>query len=313
MKRGYTAALEFPWKLLKCNEAVVDGKIIPYHIQFSPTNRCNGNCRWCSVSKIDRTLEMNYEEASKMITYFSTLGTKAITITGGGEPTIHNSIGKIISVAKDLGLQVGIVTNGLWWGREKFDSSTIAPQLTWARMSIIDTEGDYNCKRVEQFAYNFKCVDIGISFTTTPSVNIETAKRICQIANHFENITHVRFVQDILNSDDSGITKVKEACESITDKAIFQYRNAHGFGATRCLISKLKPYIDPRGLVFPCCGVQYATDQTRYMPTEFSMGHWADFENMDFFNGSICKRCHYEKYNDALSGLTEQIEHERFL
>jgi len=314
VKKGYTAALEFPGKLLQCNDAVVDGKIRPYHIQFSPTNRCNGNCPWCSCRDVDRSLEMPIAECLNMLEYFKKLGTKAITITGGGEPTIHPGIYNIILHAKACGIDVGIVTNGLKWGADSEHVPVeVQAAITWMRVSIIDTEGEYDTERIARIAAKFTTVDIGISFTTTPNVNVKTAIELSKIANRFKNITHIRFVQDVLNTDDSGVTAVKEACESLTDKSIFQYRNKHGWGASKCWLSRLKPFIAPNGIVYPCCGVQYATDITRKLPFQFRMGHWRDFASLHVFDGSRCKRCHYQKYNDILNVLTDQYEHGRFI
>ena len=88
-QNNFTAANTMAPKLIQCPQAIVDGKIRPYHIQLVPTNRCNANCSWCSFSKADRRLEMDIDEALEIIDYFAHLGTKAITITGGGEPTLH--------------------------------------------------------------------------------------------------------------------------------------------------------------------------------------------------------------------------------
>lgn len=314
VKRGYTAALEFPWKMLKRNDVFNDdGNIKPYHIQFSPTNRCNGNCSWCSCKGVDRTLEMPIAECLNMLEYFKGLGTRAVTITGGGEPTIHPGIVAIIQHAKTCGMDVGLVTNGLVWGGKHANLEIVDELLTWLRMSIIDTVGEYDVERIARLTSRLPKTDVGISFTTTPDVNIKTAIEICQLANRFRNITHVRFVQDILNSDDSGVTAVKEACESITDKTIFQYRNKHGWGACDCWMSMLKPFIAPDGQVYPCCGVQYATDVKQTLPKEFCMGHYSKFHTFDVFDGSKCIRCHYQKYNNVLDSLTNEYEHGRFI
>jgi len=87
-------------------------------------------------------------------------------------------------------------------------------------------------------------------------------------------------------------------------------RHAYVRGRTPCRISRLKPVIDPAGNVFPCCGVQYATDEMGQMPAKMSMGHWREWDKMAPFDGSVCKRCYYSPYNDALDNMVLDVEHQ---
>ena len=312
---SYVAASKFPWKLLQQKEKIIrfQDNIVPYHIQFIPTNRCNAKCPWCSCNRVDRSVELGIDEVKEMLSYFASLGTKAITITGGGEPSIYPDIEKVINTCYNLGLKVGIVTNGLKWSKENEDISYLNGKATWLRLSVVNTVGDYDTSMITRLCNKIKDVDVGISFTVVPGVNIDTAQAICNIAKNTKNITHVRFVQDILNPNDVSMNDLKSHCQNITNKAIYQYRSDFSKGTDKCLISLLKPVIDATGYIYPCCGVQYASNDTRRMPENFRMCYWRDFHKVKHFDGNQCIKCYYEDYNSSLQNLTNPLEHKEFI
>lgn len=320
-KDSFTAADTMPLKLIQCPQAVVDGKVRPYHIQFVPTNRCNANCSWCSFNKADKKLEMEIGDIIKIIDYFKNLGTKAITITGGGEPTMHPKIREIIQYIHDNDIEVGLVTNGLLWSKKHVDMSIEDSLLTWVRVSIIDPEGKNDCNRIINFINNFPSTNVGISFTVVRNTNLKTAKRICEIANDFVNITHIRFVQNVYDIEDDSMTMVKKVCANITNKALFLWRKDFKRGAKECLVSLLKPVIDVTGYIYPCCGVQYArnekkpedSDWQKDIPNKFIMCYWKDFHKTEVFNGLICKKCYYDNYNKILQCMINKPIHGNFL
>jgi len=310
---GYTAANNMPWKLLKNPRRIGT----PYHIQFIPTNRCNGNCPWCSCKGVDRTLELETQEAIDIINYFAELGAKAITITGGGEPLLHKGFERIFEAVNRQGIKSGLVSNSILLSQGKY-AGILNDNLTWCRLSVTDTEsGKYDVDKLVKAVNYLPDVAVGISFTVTENVNMDTVKHICIMAEAMENITHIRFTQDIFKaSDEANITamkRVENTVKHMTDKAIIQFRNDPTVGAKKCHISKLKPIINCDGFVYPCCGVQYATDETHTMPEAMRMCYWNDFDLTPIFNGGICKVCYYNDYNRCIDNIKAPIEHEDFI
>ena len=308
---SYTSAsTDLPVKLIRHNEAVIDGIIRPVHLQYSPTNKCNAKCPWCSYSKLDRTkAEMEFPEISKMLAHFKRLGASAITITGGGEPTVHPQINDILELCNTLGYSIGILSNGINFLNKEFNDAPINDTVTWLRVSVIDTIGKYNINILTRAVDLFPEIDLSFSFVVTKDVNIMTVKQVCTIAERSPNVTHVRFVTDILDSDPRSLKLVADTGNPITDKGIYQSRTKYTPGAKDCLISRLKPYIDATGNIYPCCGVQYASDEKQTLPSSFNMGNWRSFADMPAFNGSVCKKCYYDSYNKILKDLTSQIKH----
>ena len=316
-KRGYVAAGSLPWKVVKSREWLVDGKIIPLHLQFIPTNRCNGNCPWCSCKEVDRKVELQWSEIQDIIEHFFNLGTKAVTITGGGEPTLHPQFENMVRMFDDYGIDVGVVTNAIKWRKEDINKLlALSEYLMWVRISITDTiSGGYDVDGLKNVVYGLDHSDVGFSFTVPENVSVETAVKICELANEHPNVTHIRFVSDILDPNDRAMVKVTGACAGITDKAIFQSRSEFTKGKRHCFISLLKPIVDATGYVFPCCGVQYAVpSKLRHMPDMLRMCHWKDYGMKTLtFDGSVCQKCYYTDYNDVLEQIISPIPHENFV
>ena len=316
-KSNYTAANAMPWKLLQTPNTIVNGGVVPYHIQLIPTNRCNGNCPWCSCSHVDRKLELSISELMEIVDCYKQLGTKAITITGGGEPTIHPQINNLLKHIKDNDIEIGIVTNGIAWTKVRAKRPVPDSCLTWVRISVTDTEGDYDVKIIETLANNLPSVDIGVSFTVTTHVNKTTARDICQLVNFLPNVTHIRFVQDIITASKmdslAAMRWLETSCKDLTDKSIFQYRNLFKSGTKNCHISKLKPLIGADGYVYPCCGVQYAGSELRTLPESFRMCKWDEFGGTEHFDGRVCSKCYYSDYNECLDRLLTPSAHQAFL
>ena len=313
--RSFTAAGTLPWKLIKNTGCVVNGEIKPVHLQLSPTNACNSKCPWCSCSEVDRRQELCLTEIQDIFGYFMKLGTRAVTITGGGEPTVHPDIMGILSTARAwCGFDVGMVTNGLLWGQEDSDIERANNYLTWLRVSIVNPSGAPQPLRVARICNKLPKVDVGVSFTVPYDVNVEAAWSLCKLADSLANLTHIRFVQDILKPDDVAMDKVVTTCDGITKKAIFQYRNAFTKGSNPCWISKLKPYVDATGYIYPCCGSQYShPDSLRKMGEMFRMCYWSEFDRVAAFDGSICQKCYYEQYNTLLNNMVTPLQHENFV
>ena len=311
----FSAAHTFPTKLLRHETAVVDGAIRPVHLQLIPTNRCNGGCRWCSCAHVNRSESLETPEMFDIVRYFAALGTKALTLTGGGEPTLHEGLLEVMSLARALDLEVGLVTNGLDWSEKTRRQLAAADaMLRWARISVIRPEGPYETDRILRFADNLPSVDVGVSFTVTADSDPSLAADVCRTAEKAANITHVRFVQDILRPDAIALRRIRDACAGLTEKALFQRRDGDVPGMNPCFVSRLRPLVGADGHVYPCCGVQYAVDPPpRKLPMNFRLCHWSQFHRTPPFDGSICSRCSYAAYNEVLAGMVGEVRHGRFV
>jgi MoaA/NifB/PqqE/SkfB family radical SAM enzyme len=69
---------------------------------------------------------------ARLIEDFSHIGLKAITFSGGGEPLVNPATRGAMQLAKDLGIQVGLITNGTLLT----DPGFFIDICTWVRVSL---------------------------------------------------------------------------------------------------------------------------------------------------------------------------------
>lgn len=317
IKSSFLAPMSLPWKLLQNKEAVSGDIIKPVHIKLYPTDKCNAACPCCACRNMKRDQELKTEEMLDIVKYFHSLGTRAITLGGGGEPSLHPGLPQLFELCKELDIQLGIITNGLLWSKKR-GLLPANDHLVWARMSIVDTEsGNYDISRVQNFASNLPDVAVSAYFTVTSNMSFKTAINLAEAIEKIESFTHIKFVEDVVSGASSQMDELEKLLSSQYSKVILQRWEAADRGAKICHISRLRPTVAADGYVYPCCSVPHAQELDSLaltLPPEFRMCHWEDFSiDGSAFDGSRCVRCPWGEYNRVLAGLTGPILHERFI
>lgn len=93
-----------------------DQDIAPVTVEVDPVAYCNHRCFWCvdpehkPVTAPRNFLWMLLEELAQF--QVNGFGVRGIVFKGGGEPTLHPDFPELVTKARDLGFEVGVVTNG---------------------------------------------------------------------------------------------------------------------------------------------------------------------------------------------------------
>ena len=311
-RSSFTSADAIPLKLLY-HPDILESK--PVHIQWIPTNSCNLNCPSCSCAQRDKTLCMSYGEVMRtIIADFADRGTKAVTITGGGEPLTHPRINEMINAFFYRGIKVGLVTNGLLLGN--LWKETLR-KITWCRISSMDHRSFDGSYQETLNKVVDSPVDWAFSHVVSAEPNIPLIKKLVNFANH-NAFTHVRLVADLLdvNSVDTTFAAIRKELEGFDDKVIYQPRN-NPVCCTECMIGYVKPLVAPDFKMYLCCGVQYALkENTLDLPDELCMGSAKD---LDLVYKTIrpfrtkCISCYYTGYNNILNSLFSGMIHKEFI
>jgi Fe-coproporphyrin III synthase len=127
--------------------ALRQGKdIIPTHVQIVLSDLCNQDCSFCAYRMTGGFSTEKFADeqgnrnpirfiptakAKEILDDCAALGVGAIEFTGGGEPTVHKDHIEIIGHAQSLGLQTGLVTNGVL-----LKEHPIYHELDWLRISL---------------------------------------------------------------------------------------------------------------------------------------------------------------------------------
>lgn len=308
-----SADVDFPAKLLAnmdIYEMIMTGNLRPYHLQLNPTNKCNMKCEFCSCRDEDRTQELSLERIKAFCIAVPSL--RAITITGGGEPTLHKHFDDMVEYFFASGLKMGLVTNG--YTMADIYDNTIG-KLTWCRISLSIESGD---KLAEAVQYALENVDINwaFSFVCSPDIkrNVETIRKFYMMFG--ERITHMRVVGNILEPDDR-VALTKAELKIPAPKIIWQGRTTPTRGSKECRIAMIKPVLAASGKLYPCCGAQYyKRGIDRKYADGLCMGDITDTAkafDRQYFDGSVCDVCFYSGYNNTLQKMSADYEHLEFI
>ena len=116
--------------------------VAPVDIRVKPTNHCNHNCWNCAyrVDNLDlgdEMVEKNSIPAERMLSLaheFVSLGVKAVTFSGGGEPLLYKPLREVIEILAVGCVRVAALTNGSNLKGRVADA--FAKHGTWMRISL---------------------------------------------------------------------------------------------------------------------------------------------------------------------------------
>lgn len=135
-------------------------KVYPINIEVCPTHVCQAKCSWCFYAgthlKMGPDSIMDTEIAFQLMDDMAALGVKAITWSGGGEPTLHPEFPAFVAHAASLGLKQGLFTNSL--APPRYDPSF----LEWVRVS--NTDRDWNVTAMSQVRAKAKVMGMAVNY-----------------------------------------------------------------------------------------------------------------------------------------------------
>jgi len=117
----------------------------PFHVTVDVTRRCNLNCIGCryhsqAIENIQspgnqKVLDIDPLLFKNLCRELAALGTKAIDLSGEGEPLVNKDLFQLISVAKTTGLDVTVFSNGTLLDSQHIES-LINSQLDRLKVSL---------------------------------------------------------------------------------------------------------------------------------------------------------------------------------
>lgn len=112
----------------------------PLYIRIKPTNVCNHNCYYCHYKNPYLTLDeydpkdmIPREKMMEIISDLETMGVKAVTFSGGGEPLCYPYIEEAMERILAAGIDLSIITNGSMLKGKKAE---LLAKAKWVRISI---------------------------------------------------------------------------------------------------------------------------------------------------------------------------------
>lgn len=118
----------------RLDEFRTTGHTRPIQAYLELTNVCNHDCPACIGFRGDGKATMTYEQAISVVDQLKELETKAILLSGGGDPTCHSNLRGVIEHIAHCGIESGLITNGQKLSQQ--DIETMVDNLTFTRISL---------------------------------------------------------------------------------------------------------------------------------------------------------------------------------
>lgn len=107
--------------------------VAPFVIEFDPTTACNLACHDCISANLLNQGHIERERIKELAREFKDMGVRAVVLIGGGEPMAHPEFGTLVDYFHDVGIHVGLTSNGTLIERHL---ERLAHKTRWVRISV---------------------------------------------------------------------------------------------------------------------------------------------------------------------------------
>jgi len=174
------------------------GDCKPVFAEVNLSSVCNLKCKWCISSNFTQKDVLNKRVFVGFVKGFTDMGGKAITFSGGGEPTLHLDFDSFVVITRNYGIELGLMTNGVF--ADKTD--VIGRNCKWVRFSL-DTLDKMKYKKNKGIdAVDIVCNNIrelqpfpikrGINVNIGEDYTIQEAKDIISFASEYAEYIQFR-------------------------------------------------------------------------------------------------------------------------
>jgi MoaA/NifB/PqqE/SkfB family radical SAM enzyme len=309
-------------KLLKHLDAlkrIQVGNSSPIMVHLVLTNQCNLNCPTCcfaSTNNDGKTLDL--EVMKETMGQFRDLGTHAVELTGGGDPTVYPQINDAISYLFDAGYTIGINTNGVLANRIK-----TWDKISWVRLSMNSLDF-FSTEKAHKLAHIR-------SYVPTPSITgcyvwnekgEENINRVIDYANKERIITRV--VPNCITSPENIMAQL-DTIMSLIDKRSdneYVFASDHNVDVEKrrnnnCYLHHIKPAVFTDGWVYSCPSSELSQENGVMLSPKFRVCYGTDVKEFYTKNFTVsfdrsCNFCKYKKQNELLEDLLTPTIHNEF-
>jgi MoaA/NifB/PqqE/SkfB family radical SAM enzyme len=124
--------------------AVKDGKLLPpVQAVINPVHGCNLACLCCELATDERDKKSVHMEEGHLIKLVDMLvkwGVKSITFGSVGEPTLHKELANAIIIARMGGMDVSVITNGIYMPEGLADAIAGMCSTIWFKIPAVEEE-----------------------------------------------------------------------------------------------------------------------------------------------------------------------------
>ena len=260
-------------------QRIVAGELVyPVTAEIDPSNRCGHRCQWCVSAQSHTGENVEADDFRDLVLELKQLGVCSVVLKGGGEPTIHPEINDLLGACAEVGLAVGLITNGSFPRPDTIPA--ILATTDWVRVSLDAASAETHrmihgvsqfdriANHVQQLARDAARTVIGLNFVAEPR-NHHEIFAFTELARRWgADYVSIRCVFDAGVALSAEIRREMcrqaEAAKTLEDDGFRvllgnftdQYLDADGdqpFPFRKCLGPNLVGVIGADGEVYPCC------------------------------------------------------------
>ncbi len=259
----------------------------PVNVEIDLSNRCNLACKGCHMTNTHDGKLIDTGLALDILAQLAEAGVRSVTWSGGGEPTLHPDIEKIIEACS---LDQGIYTNGSNLTYQLI--STLAERMKWVYISLDrNTRDSFKAYKgadkfarvitgAELLAKEQRNCTVGVGFMIDAE-NYPAIPDMTALALHKIGADYVQFRPLVTpGADRNWVTEALPLLESqagskvIADLDRFkQYRDWQTHGYQACYWAQVQTVITPDGKVYACCNRRGMADSCL---GDLAVERWAD-------------------------------------
>lgn len=255
------------------------GHQVPVAVRVNLLNRCHSRCRYCSFWHTP-TDELSTDEWLAVFEELAGLGTRRVSISGG-EPTLREDFGAIVSGAADQGLSLGLNSTGHRFDRWRH----VLPRIDLFKLSLDGRPEVHD--RIRGYAGAFDELlaamellrELDKPFMLTVTLTADALPEVPWLLDFArEQGARIAF-QPVIDHghahrttrstfpDKEAFLGVVDLLQEVSSKEPELLRNTHGaleairawpdFGGVQCVAGKAFVMIEANGDVVPCDRISY--------------------------------------------------------
>lgn len=337
-------------------DALKNGKQpAPINVELDLSNRCSLGCAFChqafthtrgplaNTGRVANRVAggdlMDTDLCLSIIDQLASYGIRSLTLSGGGEPTLHPDFDRIVEHAGSR-LPLGIYTHGGHINEER--AAVMKRHMDWVYVSLDAANREYykQYKRVDRFAAACSGIEnlaraegratIGVGYLVNPD-NWRDVHEAAELADElgadyiqfrptilFDQDDPSRLDEDTRWMDDAleELLAVKEECGDFVEfdaDRFVMYRTWGGHPYSVCWWSGLQTIVTPNGSVFACANRrEHADALLGNLAEEPFASIWA--RHRPHVVGESCRvMCRGHISNVALDEIMKPREHAAFV
>ena len=290
----------------------------PISCEIDPSNACNLNCGFCMFGdwRSRHHENLGLDMYISLIGELHQMGTKSVTFTGGGEPLMNKDFNLMAKMAKSLGFQIGLVTNGVLLDRVERPEDFL-----FIRVSL-DAHNAKDYKKVKGMDLFDRVLGnitetlkrnkiIGLSYVVGPDNNKDLHKAE-ELATEL-GVSYIQIKPSYMNDRKEIFTDFKYP----DGRPVIGTQRYLPEDNTPCNIAALVSIVGANGDVYYCC-------QGRGID-RLTLGNLKDKTLKELWterlalkpNVSLCPMCRYMNYTKAYKSILEDgdlfFQHRYFL